>query len=88
MRTHYCVTECAKEMNRWLGTVMQAGLENNVDKYDVPLLFDISGALALNDMDNAVVWRFEKVPITADIHNALLDTWSQLLGSREWVVSN
>lgn len=74
-------------MDKWLGVVMQAGLEDNVDKYDVPLLFDISSALALNDMDNSVVWRFDKFPITADMRDTLVDTWAQLLGSREWVTS-
>ena len=85
--THYCVAECAKEMDEWLGVVMEAGLEGNVDKYDIPLLFDISGALALNDMDAAVVWRIDKFPIMADMRDALVDTWAQLLGSREWTMS-
>lgn len=49
-------------MDRWLGEVIQAGLEGDVHNHDVPLLFDISGALALNDMDDAAVWRFEKFP--------------------------
>lgn len=74
-------------MDRWLGDVMQAGLEGDVHNHDVPLLFDISSALALNDMDNAVMWRFEEFPIAADMRDALLDTWAQLLGSREWVTS-
>lgn len=50
VRTPCCVGECAREMDKWLGVVVQAGLEDNVDEYDVPLLLNISSALVLNDI--------------------------------------
>ena len=80
--------ECAKVMNRWLGMVVGADPGHGVSERDVALLVDICEALTLNDMGNSMMTRAVNSTISADVQDALVDTWSELFESRQWVVSS
>jgi len=75
-------------MSSWLTIVMNTGLQSEIHEHDMALLVNICEALSFYDMDNDIIATSNSHTLTADVHDALVDTWSELLGSRLWVVSN